>query len=82
MAANGGNRRIGPSHRQALRLLANAPYGRADLTLIAQFATEIIELIADGLVEVHAETMREESGRIIETVSVRITATGRRAVEE
>jgi len=82
MAASGGNRRIGPSHRQVLKLLANAPHGRADLKLTALFATEIIELIAAGLVEVHTENVSDERSRIIETVCVRITAAGRRAIEE
>jgi hypothetical protein len=80
MAPNAGNRRISPSHRQVLRLLANVPHGRAELKLIARFSIEIFELIAAGLVEVRAETMRE-SGQTIETVSVRITAAGRKALE-
>lgn len=67
-------------HRRVLGLIANAPYGRADVNLIAQFATEILELIAAGLMEVHSETATE-FGRTIETVCVRITAAGRRALE-
>jgi hypothetical protein len=46
-------------HRQVLRLMANAPHGRADINLIKQFTTEIFKLIAAGLVEVHAETVME-----------------------
>ncbi len=71
---------LGLRHRRVLRLLANAPYGRADGRTIARFTNEIFELIAASLVEVHAETVKEH-GRAIETVSVRITAAGRRAIE-
>jgi hypothetical protein len=68
-------------HRRVLRLLAGAPQGRADGKLIVRFITELFELIESGLVEVQAETVREESGRKIETVCVRISAAGRRAIE-
>jgi hypothetical protein len=69
-------------HRRVLRLLADAPDGRADGKLIARFTTEIFELIVAGLVEVQVETGREEGGRKLETVYVRISAAGRRAIEE
>jgi len=73
--------KIGPLHREVLRLLAKTPHGHADVKLIAQFTVEIFELIAVGFAEVHAENAREESGRMIETVCVRITAAGQRAIE-
>jgi hypothetical protein len=80
MSAGRENQSIRVRHRRVLRLLANAPHGRADGRTIARFTNEIFELIAVGLVEVHAETVKEH-GRAIETVSVRITAAGRRAIE-
>jgi hypothetical protein len=64
-------------HRRVLKLLAGAPYGRADGKLIARFAKE---LVAADLVEVQAETVTE-NGRTIETVWMRITAAGRRAIK-
>jgi hypothetical protein len=81
MAPNAGNKRIGPSHHRVLRLIAKTLHGRADVKLIGQFTTEIFELIAAGLVEVHSETVTE-GGRTIETVCVRISAAGRRALED
>ena len=50
-------------HRRVLKLLADAPHGRADGKLIARFSAEIFELLAAGLMEVQAEAVREESGR-------------------
>ncbi len=83
MASNAENQRVSPSHLRLLRLIAKEPpHGRADVKLIAQFATEIFELIAAGLVEVHTERLREEGGRSVETVCVRITAAGRWALED
>jgi hypothetical protein len=67
-------------HLRVLGLIGNGLHGRADVKLIAQFATEIFELIAAGLMEVHSETVTE-FGRTIETVCVRITAAGRKALE-
>jgi hypothetical protein len=67
-------------HRRVLKLLAGAPYGRADGKLIARFAKELVELVAADLVEVQAETVTE-NGRTIETVWMRITAAGRRAIK-
>jgi hypothetical protein len=80
MPAERENQSIRSRHRRVLRLLANAPNGRADGRLIARFTNEIFELIAAGLVEVHVETVREH-GRAIETVSARITTAGRRTIE-
>jgi hypothetical protein len=68
-------------HRRVLRLLADAPHGRADGKLIARFTAEIFELIAAGLMEVQAEAVTE-NGRTIETVCVRITDAGRRAIAD
>jgi hypothetical protein len=81
MCAEWENQSIRLRHRRVLRLLANAPHGRADGKTIARFTNEIFELIAAGLVEVHAQTVKEH-GRAIQTVSLKITAAGRRAVEE
>jgi hypothetical protein len=67
-------------HRRVLKLLAGAPDGRADGKLIARFAKELVELVAADLVEVRAETVTE-NGRTIETVWMRITAAGRRAIK-
>ncbi len=67
-------------HRRVLKLLADAPHGRADGKLIARFTAEIVELIAAGPMEMRAEAVKE-NGRTIETVRVRITAAGRRAIE-
>ena len=72
---------LGLRHRRVLRLLVDAPHGRADGRLIARFTSEIFELLAAGLVEVQAETGREEGGRKLETVCMRISAAGRRAIE-
>ncbi len=80
MSAEREGQSIGSRHRRVLRLLANAPLGRADGKLIARFSSEIFELIAAGLLEVHEET-RKEHGRTITTVSVRITLDGRRAAK-
>jgi hypothetical protein len=81
MAAERENQSIGLRHRRVLKLLANAPDGRANGKLIARFTSEIFELIAAGLMEVHAEAVTKH-GRKIETVGVRITDAGRRAIED
>lgn len=80
MSAERENQSIGLRHRRVLRLLAEAPDGRADGKVVARFARELFELVAAGLAEVHRETVKEH-GRTIETMGVRITATGRQAIE-
>jgi hypothetical protein len=67
-------------HRRVLKLLADAPHGRANGKLIARFTAEIFELIAAGLMEIHMETV-SENDRKIETVDLRITDAGRGAIE-
>lgn len=79
MAANTENRSIGRSHRRVLELLAKTPLGRADARFISQFAIELLELAGAGLVDVRAETVRED-GQTIKSARVRITAAGRRVL--
>jgi hypothetical protein len=80
MARNAGNGRISASPRRVLELLANAPRGRSDPNFIALFTIELLELVEAGLVDAQAEAVTEGS-RTTETVRVRITAAGQRALE-
>jgi hypothetical protein len=81
MARSTENGSIGPSHRRVLELLASAPQGRAEPSFIAVFTVELLALIGAGLVDARAETVRK-GGRTIETARVRITAAGRKLIEE
>ena len=81
MSAEYENRSTWLRRRRVLRLLADAPHGWADLKIIARFSIEIFGLITSGLVEMHSETTTEY-GRTVETACVRITAAGRRALQD
>jgi hypothetical protein len=81
MSGERENRSAWLRRRRVLRLLADTPHGRADLKMIARFSIEIFGLITSGLVEMHSE-IATEHGRTIETACVRITAAGRRALQD
>jgi hypothetical protein len=62
-------------------MLADAgQHGSADPSFIARFTPELLDLVSGGLATVQRETMRN-GGRMIEIARVRITDTGRRAIE-
>lgn len=79
MSVERENRSTWLRRRRVLRLLADAPHGRADLKIIARFSIEIFGLVTAGLVEVRSESTTEY-GQTIETVCVKITYAGRRAL--
>ena len=80
MAPNAQNGRIGPRHRVVLKLLAEAPVGRADPMFLARFTIELLDLVHDGLATARRETMRVGK-RKIKVARIRITGAGRRALE-
>jgi len=82
MATEPENQSLTVRHRRVLRVLARAPHGHdvnALLTLGFKLET-MADLVHSGLATIQVETV-EERGSKIEFACVRITDTGRRALE-
>jgi hypothetical protein len=80
MAPNLQWQSIGPEHRRALEMLADAPDGCDEETLSAYHGFEVLGgLVRDGLVTAQHETMKE-GGRTIEVAHAKITNEGWKAL--
>jgi hypothetical protein len=83
-AASPNRRRLTLEQRQALELLASDPQGATDelLVFVHGFDSNMIaDLVESGLAMAQLENMKA-GRRAIEVIRIRITAAGRRSVEE
>ena len=73
MAPNSQWQSIGPEHRRALEMLADAPDGCDEEALSAYHGFEVLGgLVRDGLVTAQLETMKD-GGRTTEVARAKIT---------
>jgi hypothetical protein len=74
--------RLGPERRGALGILADAPRGLTESTMLAHgFTSEILaSLVRDGLATAVSETLRA-GDRTIKEERIKITDAGLRALE-
>jgi hypothetical protein len=82
MAAPPRKRRLNPTRRRALELLARAPHGASEERMLAHGFTRrmLTWLVRSGLALRYRMPLRV-SGRTIEVTYVMITGAGRRALE-
>jgi hydrogenase maturation factor len=83
MVSEPENQNIRPSHHRVLRALAKTQYGcDVNALLTRGFKIETMgDLVRAGLATVRVETVKE-CGLAIEIARIRITAAGRKAIQD
>jgi hypothetical protein len=83
MAAPPRKRRLGAEQRRALRLLASSPFGASEAIMVAHGFTRrmLAGLVRAGLATARGKTVKAGDNAIA-VGRVRITAAGRRALED
>jgi hypothetical protein len=84
MAKLSRRRRLSMEQRQALELLASGPHGATEELLVLAHGFDgdmIAGLVRRGFATAQRESMKA-GGKTVEVVQIKITAAGRRAIEE